>query len=173
MRILVVAHTFPPATETGSEIYAHDLAVALHRRHGDEILVLAREADARRPEYVVRVEPRRDLTVVWINNTFRAVRGFEDSYRNERLGAVAAAAIDDFAPDIAHIHHLTCLSTTVPAALAARGIPSVMTLHDHWLICHRGQLLDCDGRVCDGPGERGCGRCIGAAASGRALFSAA
>jgi GT2 family glycosyltransferase len=39
-------------------------------------------------------------------------------------------------------------------------------------MCHRGQLLDLDYRVCDGP-HRGCGRCLGAAGSGDALYSGA
>jgi GT2 family glycosyltransferase/glycosyltransferase involved in cell wall biosynthesis len=161
MRILLVAHTFPPASETGSEIYARDLAAVLQRRHGDRVLVLAREADGARGEYAVRTERQDGLTVVWINNTFADVRSFEDGYRNERLAAVASAAIDDFAPDVAHVHHLTCLSTEIPRALSARGIPVVLTLHDYWLMCHRGQLLDRDGCVCDGPGADGCGRCVG------------
>jgi len=173
MRVLVVAHTFPPASETGSEIYARDLAVAVRRRSGAEVLVLAREADADRKDYSTRTESGHGLTIVWINNTFRSVRGFEDSYKNPRLGAAAAQVIDDFAPDVAHIHHLTCLSTAIPAALAARAIPIVLTLHDYWLMCHRGQLLDRNYRLCDGPGGAGCGACLGPEARAGAVTSAA
>jgi GT2 family glycosyltransferase/glycosyltransferase involved in cell wall biosynthesis len=161
MRILVIVHTFPPASEAGSEIYARDLARALHRRHGDQVLVIARESDAARDEYSVRIDRCDELTVAWINNTFAVTRGFEDSYRNERLGAIAERIVDDFSPDVAHIHHLTCLSTAIPEVLSARRIPIVLTLHDYWLMCHRGQLLDRDGRVCEGPGSGGCGNCIG------------
>jgi GT2 family glycosyltransferase/glycosyltransferase involved in cell wall biosynthesis len=174
MRILVVVHGFPPAVQTGCEIYAHAHASALHRTYGDEILVLTREADAGRDEYAVRFDRRDGLTIASINNTFRRVRGFEDSYRNEAIGAIAAAAIDDFRPDVAHIHHLTCLSTTIVRALADRGIPSVLTLHDYWLICHRGQLLDTDYRICDGPEPDGCHACLGSAAgAGRAAWMGA
>jgi GT2 family glycosyltransferase/glycosyltransferase involved in cell wall biosynthesis len=161
MRILFVAHTFPPLSEAGSEIYARDLARALHRHHGDDVLVVAREADAAREEYSVRLDRRDGLTVAWINNTFAAIGGFEDGYRNERLGTIVDRIADDFSPDVAHIHHLTCLSTAIPAAFSARAIPIVLTLHDYWLMCHRGQLLDRDGRVCDGPGSGGCGNCLG------------
>ena len=41
-----------------------------------------------------------------------------------------------------------------PVARGARGFPSFYTLHDYWLMCHRGQLLDLELRVCDGPGRR-------------------
>ena len=142
MRILVVVHGFPPAAEAGSEIYARDLTEALRRAYGDTILVVTREADPSRHEYDVRIEWRDGLTVASINNTLADVRSFEDGYRNERIGAIVAAMIDDFQPDVAHIHHLTCLSTTIVRALADRDIPVVVTLHDYWLMCHRGQLLD-------------------------------
>jgi glycosyltransferase involved in cell wall biosynthesis len=164
MRILLVVHGFPPAAQSGCEIYAHAHAVAMRRTYGDEILVLTREADTGRDEYAVRFDRRDGLAIASINNTFRRVRGFEDSYRNETIGAIAAAAIDDFRPDVAHIHHLTCLSTTIVRALAERGIPSVLTLHDYWLICHRGQLLDADYQICDGPEPDGCHACLGSAA---------
>ena len=86
-----------------------------------------------------------------MNNTFRNTRTFEETYRNDAIGAIASRLIDDFKPDVAHIHHLTGLSTTIVRSLAERRIPCFLTLHDYWLICHRGQLLDVDYRVCDGP----------------------
>src|SRR5262249_52664680 len=160
MRILVIVHGFPPDAEAGSEIYARDHALALHRAYGDTILVITRDADPARSEYDVRIDRRDGLTIASINNTFGDVRGFEDSYRNERIGSISAALIDDFHPDVAHVHHLTCLSTTIVRALADRGVPVVMTLHDYWLMCHRGQLLNREYRLCDGPGEAGCGACL-------------
>ena len=53
MRVLFVAHGFPPSSMGGTEIYASTLARALgERRH--EVLVLAREARPDLPEYHVR-----------------------------------------------------------------------------------------------------------------------
>ena len=65
-----------------------------------------------------------------------------------------------FRPDVAHVHHLTCLSTGIVSALKQRGIPTVLTLHDYWLLCHRGQLLDLNLQRCDGPLEHGCEACV-------------
>src|SRR5262245_43680843 len=161
MRILVVVHAFPPRAQGGSEIYAHAHASALHRVFGDEILVLTREADPASAEYRVRTEHRDGLEIAWVNNTFQQCRNFEETYRNTPIDAIALNLIDDFRPDVAHIHHLTCLSTGIVELLAKRGIPCVMTLHDYWLICHRGQLLDREYHVCDGPEPSGCDRCLG------------
>ena len=57
MRVLVIAHGFPPSASAGAEIYAHAHASALHAL-GDQVVVLAREADANREEYALRTEPR-------------------------------------------------------------------------------------------------------------------
>jgi GT2 family glycosyltransferase/glycosyltransferase involved in cell wall biosynthesis len=172
VRVLVVVHGFPPRAVGGTEIYARAHALTLHAQFGDDIFVLTREQDASRPEYSVRQEDRDGLHVAWINNTFRDAASFEQTYRNEAIDAAATPLIDNFQPDVAHIHHLTCLSTNLVAILKARGIPCVLTLHDYWLKCHRGQLLDLDYRVCHGP-HHGCRNCIGAAAGGAALHAGA
>lgn len=151
MKVLVVVHGFPPAAQGGAEIYAHAHARALRQQYGDQVVVLTREQDPGRPEYDLRTEQRDGLRIVAVNNTFRRTRRFEETYRNEAIGAVASRVIDDFRPDVAHIHHLTGLSTSVVSSLADRRIPCFVTLHDYWLLCHRGQLLDLDCRVCDGP----------------------
>jgi GT2 family glycosyltransferase/glycosyltransferase involved in cell wall biosynthesis len=162
MRILEVVHGFPPAAQGGTELYAHTHALALGGC-GDDVLVLTREQDPNRAEYDVRTETRDGLRIVSVNNTFRGTRTFEETYRNEAIGAIAGGVIDEFTPDAAHIHHLTGLSTTIVRSLAERQIPTVFTLHDYWLMCHRGQLLDVNFRVCDGPGTAGCHACLPAA----------
>lgn len=164
MRVFVVVHGFPPQAQGGSEVYAHAHACALVRS-GDEVLVFTREQDRTRPEYGVRAEKRDGLHIVRVNNTFLKTSTFEESYRNPEVAAIAARVIDRFRPDVAHVHHLTCLSTGIVSELANRGIPCFVTLHDYWLMCHRGQLLDLDLRVCDGPGASGsCERCVGSVA---------
>jgi GT2 family glycosyltransferase/glycosyltransferase involved in cell wall biosynthesis len=161
MKILVVVHGFPPRAQGGSEIYAETHARALQREYGDEVVVLTREADSAAPEYRVRTEERDGLRIVWVNNTFREAKSFEETYRNAAIERAAERVIDDVRPDVAHVHHLTCLSTGIVTQLSRRRIPVFFTLHDYWLMCHRGQLLDRDFKVCDGPGERACDRCLG------------
>src|SRR5205807_3498519 len=109
MRVLVVVHGFPPAAQGGSEIYAYEHARTLRARHGDEILVLTREQDPARDDYAVRRESRDGLSIAWVNNTFRSVRSFEESYRNPAIDKVASRLVAEFQPDVAHVHQLTCL----------------------------------------------------------------
>ena len=156
MRLLLAVHGYPPSSCGGTETYVADLAQALARQPGVDVAVMAREGDPLRAELAVRTERRGAVDVHFINNTFQVCESFEDSYRNPALQEVASALIDEIAPDVAHIHHLTGLSTGLVDEFRRRAIPVVMTLNDYWLICHRGQLLDRDGRRCDAPcaGER-------------------
>lgn len=161
MRVLQIVHGFPPHGRGGAELYAESLATHLASRFGDAVTVLTREDVPQAPEFRVRTESRDGLELVWINNTFRSTRRFEDTYVNPRITAHAAQIIDTVRPDVAHVHHLTCLSTTIVDALARRGVPVVLTLHDYWLICHRGQLFDRTFTRCAGPGTMGCAQCTG------------
>lgn len=172
MRVLIIVHGFPPAVQGGSEIYAEAHARALRSGPGDEVVVLTRDNDRSCAEYDVRQVVQDGLRVVRVNNTFRSVLTFEESYTNPRIAAIASRLIAEFRPDVAHVHHLTCLSTLIPQRLKEAGIPCFMTLHDYWLLCHRGQLLDCDFRVCGGP-TGGCTRCVDDGAGASPLVGAA
>jgi GT2 family glycosyltransferase/glycosyltransferase involved in cell wall biosynthesis len=173
MRILEIVHGFPPAAIGGTELYAQSHARAL-QRGGDEVLVFTREHDVNRAEYEVRTETRGAVRVISVNNTFRKTRTFEETYRNTNIDAIAANLIDTFKPEAAHIHHLTGLSTSIVRLLAERRVPTVFTLHDFWLMCHRGQLLDVNYRLCDGPGTVGCHACLPlAAGAGSVAFAGA
>ena len=166
MRVLQIVHGYPPHGQGGAELYAESVATTLASRWGDAVTVLTRESVADAQEFRVRQQVRDGLALYWINNTFKTTRRFEDTYVNACITARAAEVIDAVRPDVAHIHHLTCLSTTIVDALAQRGIPVVLTLHDYWLICHRGQLFDRTLTPCDGPGDAGCAQCTGVAGPG-------
>ena len=159
VRVLIVVHGFPPQAQGGTEIYSHGLATALAGRFGDDVSVLAREHARSAPEYRVRDEHIGRLRIRWINNTFRETRSFEETYHNPVIAELAGNFIDTVRPDIAHVHHLTCLSTTILDELKRRRIPVVLTLHDYWLLCHRGQLLDIHLHRCPGPVPDGCDGC--------------
>ena len=174
MRVLVVVHGFPPLALGGTETYSHALATRLHDQHGDDVAVLTREHNPDAPEYRVRDERLDGLHVRWINNTFRETRSFAETYDNAAITALAADFVDEFRPDVAHIHHLTCLSTGIAFELKRRGVPTILTLHDYWLLCHRGQLLDRHLQRCGGPLEHGCTACAGVAGyAGSALYAGA
>jgi GT2 family glycosyltransferase/glycosyltransferase involved in cell wall biosynthesis len=160
MRVLQVVHGFPPAAVGGTEIYVRGLAGALARL-GADVWVLTRESDPAREDFGVREEDSEGIQIARLNQTFATTRGFVDTYRSDGVRKAVGRWLDRRRFDVVHVHHLTGLSGDLLELFADRGLASVMTLHDYWMLCHRGQLLDLDLRVCAGPQDGGCARCVG------------
>jgi glycosyltransferase involved in cell wall biosynthesis len=164
MRILLITHAYPPESTGGVETYVRDLGAALAAA-GDEVTILAREATVHAPELRLRRDREGAVSVIRVNNTFKDCRSFEDGYRHPRLLTVVEPVLDAAAPDVVHVHHLTCLSTDLVAACRARRWPVVMTLHDYWLMCHRGQRFNRRFEVCTGAVAGRCADCLEPAAA--------
>ena len=90
----------------------------------------------------------------------RFSRRFERTYLNRAVAAIFGHWLGRVAPDLVHFHHLTNLSIDLPREAKWRGIATVMTLHDYWLLCQRGQLLTPALDRCDGPTSSGCRNCL-------------
>ena len=159
MRIVQVVHGFPPESLGGTETYVFQLASALAQR-GHEVMVFARIADPTRTEYAVDTVARDGFVVTRINNTFRHLDTFAQSYANAAVAQRFRTFLDVNRPDVVHFHHLLHLSTTCIQEVARRGIPVVMTLHDYWLICQRGRFLKPDLSQCPGQTDEGCAHCF-------------
>ena len=161
MRLFFAVHGFPPAANAGTENYVHALARAVVRG-GNELTILAREFEPTQPEFAWRRERRDEgFEIVWVNNGFRDCRRLEDTYLSRRVREIAREILDELRPEAAHLHHLTGLSIDLVDELADRGVPTVLTANDFWMICQRGQLLDLELRRCGGPWPAGCAHCLG------------
>ena len=77
----------------------------------------------------------------------------------DAVGALAAELVAR-PVDVVHVHHLTGLSAALPAVARAHGPRVVLTVHDAWMGCARGQLVDYDGLRCEGPTTPRCARCL-------------
>jgi glycosyltransferase involved in cell wall biosynthesis len=157
MKIAHVIHGFPPDSTAGSEVYTWKLALEQDRRN--EVAVFSRTGDEKRKEYDVTRERCEGLDVWRINNTLKKCNSFEETYTNPPVLEIFKKFLDETQPDIVHIGHLTLLSTLIVDELKARGVPTIMTLHDYWLICPRGQLIRPDLALCPDPAEAPCGKC--------------
>jgi glycosyltransferase involved in cell wall biosynthesis len=70
-----------------------------------------------------------------------------------------SAALDLAAPEVVHIRHLFKHTFDPPALAAARALPIVVSLHDHYFICPTIHLLDERGTYCGGECTPGAGTC--------------
>ena len=159
MNILQVIHGYPMRYNAGSEVYTQGLAQALAERH--EVHVFTRQENAFLPEYCVQREtdPSDARINLHVINMARA----RDGYRHAPVDDAFARLMNETLPEVVHIGHLNHLSTDLVFKASERGIPIVVTLHDYWLMCPRGQFIQMHPKdpskvwpVCDGQDDRKC-----------------
>ena len=83
-----------------------------------------------------------------------------------RAEAAFARALRDYQPDVVLFHHLVRLSLRLPEVARRLDIPSVLVLHDNYLVCPSHSLVAFDAPVCPGGAPHRCARCLYAARFG-------
>ncbi len=145
----------------GIESHTHDLARALAAR-GHRVHALCLDYTPGRAPYSV-TEARVDGVLVRrMAYLYQDQRSLADMVDNWRARDVVLAWLAERPLDIVHVHHLTGFGTGALDALAEVGLPFVMTLHDYWPLCPRGQMVRADGALCERPEPSVCGPCIAA-----------
>ncbi len=70
-------------------------------------------------------------------------------YHSPESAAEIGAVMDEFRPDVLHVHnYMFALTPSVFIAAKARGVATVLTLHNYRLLCPSGQFLR-NGKVCE------------------------
>lgn len=159
MRPLFVSHAFPPESLGGVEICTASLATTLWQR-GHDVHVLCRTNREDQLEYETSEREWQGLPVTTLNNTFRQASGFEMTYRNQPIERAFGIYLDRLKPDLVHFEHLTCLSTGLVEVARRHDLPTILTIHDYWLVCQRGQMLQPDLTLCAEPEDAKCARCL-------------
>lgn len=135
MRILHAIHDFLPRHRAGAELYAFHLCREQSARH--ELAVLCAEYDPSRSHGEIARREYEGLRVFELVNNW-AFERFAETYHSPLVAERVAAVLDEFAPEVLHVHNLLNLSLELPALARRRGIPVVATLHDHTLSCPSG-----------------------------------
>jgi glycosyltransferase involved in cell wall biosynthesis len=129
MRVLLVVHGFPPEEESGTELYVAELARALVRA-GHTVAVFSGSHSARAPVREWRQDEGFEVER-FAHPRERLRLNFADSSIESGL----ASPHGRFQPDVVHVHHLLGLTMPLVPLVRERGIPAVVTLHDHWFLC--------------------------------------
>ncbi len=161
MRILYVSYGFPPRGQWGTEYYTHQLALGA-REAGHDVAVFHPVRDGERPRYTLERTHSEGFPVYLVHNQGDPRKRFADSYSNAGVEAVFEEVLEEWKPDLVHFTYLIWgLSVRLPLACRARGIPTVVTLTDFGLVCHRGQMVDFRLERCFGPHPAAkCARCV-------------
>jgi glycosyltransferase involved in cell wall biosynthesis len=143
MKILNISHSFYPESSAGVEIYVDGLLRELSLDH--EVMLFTRTREKVRAfsssaqDYRIHAIPRK-------STERRALKHFVN-------------VLEQFSPDLVHIHHLMGLGLAIPRYLLSRNMPYVITLHDYWYVCGRVRLINRQGKGCNFPADD-CGKCL-------------
>ncbi|MEQ8763779.1 MAG: glycosyltransferase family 4 protein [Planctomycetota bacterium] len=146
-RILFLNGAFLPDNIGGVELHLYHLAQHL-RRAGHEPLVVYREYEPEAEEYRLTEDTYEGLKVARLNHRFTEVQDLQAIVSVPAIDRKLGELLDRFRPDLVHVHHFTTFSTTLAREVKRRGIPLVVTLHDFWLGCPRGQRIRADLSPC-------------------------
>ena len=160
LRILLVAHGFPPESCGGVEQHVSGLARALAAR-GHAVHVYARTAHGTAFGLTDGTTEAGLVAVTRVAYRFEDVADLDGLYRNAALDEAFGRFLAAHGPfDVAHVHHLTGLSLGVLDRLRAAGVRTVLTLHDYWLMCPRGQMWHRRGEPCAAVEAARCAECL-------------
>lgn len=147
MRILVVSNFFPPNFIGGAEIIAAMQARRLAEL-GHKVRVLAGDTHRRLPGYPVRNDSFDGLPVTRVGLQPSDFAPHANNVAHPEVDAIFARLVEQWRPDVIHAHHLLGLSVGILRAARARGIRSVVTLHDHWGFCLQSTRITTTGAIC-------------------------
>lgn len=148
-------HPDPGGVETHTAQIARALAVRGHRVH-----VLALDSREGREPYSTSTELVDGVDVRRMAYRYHDHAALADVVRNRRAEDVVLGWRAEVPCDVIHVHHLTGFGAGALRALADVGEPLVMSLHDYWMLCPRGQMYRHDGVACARPEAGPCGECI-------------
>jgi len=156
-KVLFITNFFPPRYMGGAEISAVYSCYGLLRR-GYECSVLSinsRFGEDIDHSYVFKGIPVREVGYRW-RPRLQVCQVFD-----LRIYRRIVSELEKTKPDLVHVHNVSGTSLAPFVACRKLGIPTVATLHDHWLLCPNNMLYRGNGVLCD-PAEpaRHCRRCF-------------
>ena len=164
MRILTVAHNHPSFHPGGTEIVAEQLTAEYARRPDTAVMLLAGlDSRYRRPHAGTHLQglPGRSEVVLFRSQGFDVFQQVQTRF--DSLLFDLAWLLEDFRPDVVHIHHLNHFGVEL-LALIRRRLPEaavVYTLHDYYLICpNDGLMATTSGRLCERATPDACHACF-------------
>ena len=139
----------------------HVRALSSHlRQRGWRVPRLALDASPERPLYAVHRDPAPGGERWTFAYRYHDHRTWDDLSEHALAERVVRAWLAETRPTLVHVHHLTGFGVGVLREIARHGTPIVMTLHDYWTICPRGQLFAHDEQACEQPVAKRCAECL-------------
>lgn len=166
MRILHIGWGHPPEyLGSGTVAYVQELCEQLALKgHKNSLMAASPLRIEGEQRFSVCRRVCRDVDIHAVTNRHAQAEDPQHPLRevgNPESEKVFRRVLDEVAPEVVHFHSMTGLCASLMPTARAYGIPTVVSMHDHWLLCPKRDLLDRSGEVCReiGNGAR-CAECI-------------
>jgi glycosyltransferase involved in cell wall biosynthesis len=140
MKIAHVISGYLPQDSGGTQLHLRDLAHSLQRQ-GHECVIFTRLGGDEFGHLEISESEWEGVRVTRMTNNFADVSDFKMLFQHEGMDALFREYLEREKPDVVHFHHVTCVATSMIRAAKSLGLPVVMTLHDYWTQCPRGQRI--------------------------------
>jgi len=155
--VALICHGWYPDVG-GVESHTRDLARELVER-GHRVRVLCLDYSEREP-YSVSTSTVEDVAVSRMAYRYHDHHALADLVDNRKARDIVVDWVGEGPTDIVHVHHVTGFGSSILEGIRELDKPLVMTLHDYWSLCPRGQMLDVDGSVTERPDAEKCASCL-------------
>ena len=148
MKILFCSNVFPPHVIGGAELVAYYHAKVL-RDKGCEIAVFCGDPSETAPRYTLQESMFEGMSVFRIHlrpEDFSS--DYVNFWKNRTWRSIFEKILSRFRPDVVHMHNLIGLSGGLIGKGKSRGIPIVLTVHDHWGFCYKNTLIKTESELC-------------------------
>ncbi len=166
MRILHVGWGHPPEyLGNGTVAYVQELCEQLALKgHRNTILAASPVHAEGEEQFSVCRRTYRHSDIYAVTNRHALAEDPHNPLReisNPESEKVFRRTLAEVEPDMIHFHSTTGLSASLMPIAREYGVPSVVSMHDFWLMCPKRDLIDRSGQVCCDAGNGAkCGECI-------------
>jgi len=165
MNVFMVVHHYPPRYQAGVELIVRRAARQLTADGHSVEIVCVEAIDTGRPGIECVSESYEGVMVHRLSFELTLIEDrFRYGYDNPEIGRWVAARLERARPDLVHIQSCYLTSLTPIHAAKGLGLPTVLSLHDYWMVCPWVTLRHPDGTRCTG--QVSAAECASAARSG-------
>lgn len=156
LNVLKVIHGFPPDYMAGSEVYSYTFCKELVRA-GFKVNVFTRIENEFDAPYTIYRENIENIDILRVNKPKDYL--YKDKFYDKNIDKIFEAYLLEVQPDIVHFGHVCHLSVNLIKIAKKYNKKVVYTLHDFWLSCVKGQLINRENKICSGPSVKKCAEC--------------
>ena len=157
MKIIICSNVYPPNFIGGAELVTHQQARVLQSL-GHDVIVFAGEIGGKSRRYKCVREKYDSLDVCRVHLSSLDYQANCVNFFHEEVEQHFSSLLAAFSPDVVHMHNIIGLSVGLIHLSKKAGAKTVLTLHDHWGVCHKNTLINHKGEICQSYTD--CDRCM-------------